>query len=159
MGIIFFYSAQPGTVSQETSYWAGTTFGRIFVPGYDDWSPARQLEFAKKIDYPVRKTAHFTEYAILGFFLVGALYKNKIPGQKKGYRNSIAYSWLVATAYAISDETHQVFVPGRDGNIKDVLLDSAGGFTGILIMYFIIYTASKGKEQAYGQDSMHRKST
>jgi VanZ family protein len=33
---------------------------------------------------------------------------------------------VITIAFAISDEYHQTFVPGRDGNIRDVLIDSAG---------------------------------
>ena len=43
--------------------------------------------------------------------------------------------------YAASDEFHQTFVPGRDGNIVDVLIDSSGALVGILlssIVYFLI---------------------
>ena len=40
--------------------------------------------------------------------------------------------------YAISDEIHQLFVPGRAGQVRDVLIDSAGSFLGIiLVMAFV----------------------
>jgi len=39
--------------------------------------------------------------------------------------------------YAISDETHQIFVPGRSAQISDVLIDSVGAIVGIL-MYLVL---------------------
>jgi len=37
--------------------------------------------------------------------------------------------------YACSDEFHQLFVIGREGSIKDVILDTSGGMMGMLIVY------------------------
>lgn len=135
MGVIFAYSAQGGSESEGTSRWAGTMFARIFVPGFEDWDEGRQIEFAEKIDHPVRKTAHFAEYAILGFFVAGAY----VTADKKKCIK-VLIPWLIATFYAATDELHQVFVPGRDGNIKDVILDSAGALFGVAMMFLIFFT-------------------
>lgn len=43
-------------------------------------------------------------------------------------------AWLLATAYAASDEFHQIFVPGRTPKVTDVMLDSAGVLLGLGIM-------------------------
>ncbi|MGV8147186.1 MAG: VanZ family protein [Alkaliphilus sp.] len=40
---------------------------------------------------------------------------------------------LVCVLYAISDETHQIFVPGRSAQVSDILIDSVGAAVGILI--------------------------
>ena len=142
MGVIYGYSAQPGDESGETSIWAGTMFARIFVPGFDDWSETEQIEFAEKIDHLVRKAAHFTEYAILGFLVAGT-YATKDKSKKK----NILIPWLLATIYAATDELHQVFVPGRDGNIKDVLLDSAGCIFGVTMMLLILNISFSSRKQ------------
>ena len=42
--------------------------------------------------------------------------------------------WLIAAGYAATDEFHQLFVPGRSGQVSDVILDSAGAAIGVLIM-------------------------
>ena len=50
-------------------------------------------------------------------------------------------SLVFSVVYASSDEFHQTFVAGRDGNIIDVLIDSSGALVGIMIasiMYFLI---------------------
>ena len=70
-----------------------------------------------------RKMAHFAEYLVLGFFM--ALYT-------RGSKKELAIVFLVGFMFAVSDEIHQYFVPGRYCQLKDVLIDSAGVFTGIL---------------------------
>ena len=56
-------------------------------------------------------------------------------------KKTAIFSFLFSVLYASSDEFHQTFVPGRDGNIVDVLIDSSGALVGILvscIVYFLI---------------------
>lgn len=74
----------------------------------------------------LRKIAHFAEFAALGFFLAwlfGMLQKGKIP------------PFVCGVAAACLDETIQMFVPNRGPGIKDVLLDSSGVLTGIVLLY------------------------
>ena len=74
-------------------------------------------------DLIIRKLGHFSEYMTLGFFSFSYL------------------SNLFIENNNIKDEFHQTFVPGRDGNIVDVLIDSSGALVGILvscIVYFLI---------------------
>ena len=47
------------------------------------------------------------------------------------------WAWVVGTLYAASDEIHQLFVPGRSGQLRDVLLDSAGVAAGILLAWAV----------------------
>lgn len=154
MAVIYVYSAQPGDESGETSLGAGMMFGRIFVPGFDDWTEERQIEYAEKIDHPVRKAAHFTEYTILGIFVASAYLSDK----KRGYKRFFV-PWMVGSLYAASDELHQRFVPGRNGNLPDVILDSSGAAFGVCIVLLITYITLKQKTKAYEADSTDRKST
>lgn len=82
----------------------------------------------------VRKTAHFTEYAVLGF-LLASVFSSFYLKQK----NSFILSFLIGSAYAVSDEIHQRFVPGRSCQIKDMVIDSLGVMCGILFLLLIIY--------------------
>lgn len=128
MIIIFLFSAKPADESEEMSLSVGKLIGSLFVSDYKERTAEEQREFAEKIDYPVRKSAHASEYAVLGILLMamfGAYGKKGagklVPGQ------------CIGTLYAASDEFHQLFVPGRSGQITDVILDSAGVLAGILI--------------------------
>ncbi|WP_314039187.1 VanZ family protein [Gemella morbillorum] len=82
----------------------------------------------------VRKLGHFSEYAILGFFAF-AYFSNifQIEREKIRLETSFFISFLFCFSYAVSDEFHQTFVIGRDGNFMDVLIDSGGVLFGIII--------------------------
>lgn len=132
MIVIFNFSAQNATESTEISNSFGEMVGMILVEEYDTWSVEKQKEFAQMIDYPIRKGAHIAEYAILGLLLAGA-----IIGQEKvkdTNKKEIVMSIIIGVIYACSDEIHQIFVPGRAGMIRDVLIDSVGVVLGVLGM-------------------------
>jgi hypothetical protein len=72
---------------------------------------------------------HIGVFFLFSFFLMVALVKGK------KLRLALA-GVLISILYAVSDEVHQLFVPGRSGSIGDVLLDSTGiGFA--FLVYFI----------------------
>jgi len=83
----------------------------------------------------VRKSAHFTAYMILGIFVSHAMKPKDLK--------SHGITFLFCMLYAVSDEFHQIFIPGRSGELRDVLIDSAGALTGILILLSITYTKSR----------------
>ena len=93
-------------------------------------------------DLIIRKLGHFSEYMTLGFFSCSYLSNLFIENSKiKDFKKTGILSFLFSVIYALSDEFHQTFVPGRDGNIVDVLIDSSGALVGILvscIVYFLI---------------------
>ena len=78
----------------------------------------------------------------LGFFSCSYLSNLFIENSKiKDFKKTGILSFLFSVIYALSDEFHLTFVPGRDGNIVDVLIDSSGAVVGILvscIVYFLI---------------------
>ena len=92
--------------------WAGLIFAFSSVPdlgtGLGGW------------DLVLRKLAHATEYAVLGALLVRATAR---PGLAFG----------LGVLYAISDEVHQSFVPGRLGSPFDVAIDAVGVAAGIVL--------------------------
>jgi VanZ family protein len=72
------------------------------------------------IDQVGRKLIHFTEYALLCF-----LWWRALKGVTNG-RKAVLLAFVLASAYAITDEVHQTFVDGRHGAPVDWLIDSAG---------------------------------
>ena len=109
----------------------------------------------------IRKCAHITEYAILGATVVFA-YHPEITDfvHKKTDRSKsplfIIIPLVICALYSASDETHQLFVPGRSGEVLDVLIDSCGSLVGILIMNHIYRRREKraGKENDSELQSM-----
>lgn len=115
MSIIFYLSHQPATSSNKLSSgiteWIIMTIERI-VPN---------LNFdLRNLNHIIRKNAHFIAYLILGVLVVNGNKHTRL-------------AFLICVLYAISDEFHQLFVPGRAGQIKDVFIDSVGAFVGIIV--------------------------
>lgn len=132
MIIIFMFSARNADISSQDSSRVGMLAGQIFFRDFNDWDLQEQVAFAQKIDHPVRKTAHATEYAILGMLLFGAAYQTR-----EQRRRTAVLSWGIGTFYAATDEIHQIFVPGRSGQITDVMIDSSGVAVGVLILLLL----------------------
>ena len=78
----------------------------------------------------IRKSAHFIAYLILGYLVSHAM-KNENPTASDWKRRGM--SFMLCVAYAISDEFHQIFVPGRGPLVKDVFIDGFGAALGILL--------------------------
>ena len=77
------------------------------------------------LTFIIRKSAHLCEYLILGILLFNYL---------KDYPYGVNLSIMIAVIYAISDEIHQIFIPGRSGEIRDIVIDILGAIIGILIV-------------------------
>lgn len=45
----------------------------------------------------------------------------------------MGFALLICVLYAISDEVHQKFIPGRSGEVRDVIIDTAGASVGISV--------------------------
>ncbi len=76
-------------------------------------------------DFILKKLAHFSEYFILNFLISRALIKTTNLSLKK----SLVLAFVVSVLYAVSDEYHQSFVPGREPRIRDIIIDSFGALT------------------------------
>lgn len=77
-------------------------------------------------DLVIRKIGHFGVYAVLGVLLWMAL-----EGRTPATSRSFALAALITAAYAVSDEFHQGFVPGRGPSVLDVAIDVAGASFGL----------------------------
>ena len=130
MGIIFMFSSQPSAESLESSSFLAEFFIKIFYPEFATSSKDTQMLMIESCQNIVRKGAHITEYAILGFLGLGACLSTF---KRKNFWISLG----ICVLYAASDEIHQLFVPGRAGRISDVLIDSVGALIGIII-YIIL---------------------
>ena len=90
--------------------------------------PYRLLPFETPFEKWLSIIGHFGEYTLLGFAALRAVQWQDPPSLKR----NIAI-FVLCLLYALSDEFHQTFVPGRLFQIQDLLIDSAGILTGILI--------------------------
>jgi len=78
-----------------------------------------------------RKLAHLAEYGILGLLLYRSL---AASGGLSGELQKALWSVLAAAAYSLTDEFHQLFVPGRHASIVDCAIDSTGAAVAMLLV-------------------------
>lgn len=129
MSVIFVFSNQGGDNSSQTS---GNLIRKI-ITFFNSSIAYDKLEEIVDILQPfTRKLAHFTIYTIGGIIIYNlSNYMFKITNRK------IIFTVAFGSLYAITDEIHQYFVPGRSCRIFDVFIDSCGVIFGICI-YLII---------------------
>lgn len=97
------------------------------------------------LSFLTRKAAH-----IIAYFILGLLIYSVVKTYKFTAKRTIVLSVLLALFYAIFDEIHQLFVPGRSGEIGDVLIDTVAAIIGIGA-YFIcnnIYHSRKNSNNS-----------
>jgi VanZ family protein len=80
----------------------------------------------------LRKSAHLTEYAVLAVLLYNSL---KPVGEHSCSRKAAVWALLASGSYSITDELHQLFVPGRHASLVDCLLDTTGAFLGLFLLF------------------------
>ncbi len=85
--------------------------------------------------YVIRKAAHVTEYAVLAGLLWRALRSRQRGGALPWNWRLAGQAFGLVVAYAASDELHQLFVPTREGRIRDVLYDSAGAAAALFFLW------------------------
>ena len=145
MCLIFYFSNQPSYDSDKASNGVIDKLINIVekVSNYE-FNEEELNIINKNLVFPVRKSAHFTIYLILGI-----LFYNLIRLYMNNNFKILIISILMCVIYACSDEIHQLFVFGRSGEIRDVLIDSIGSLIGILI----IYTFYKRKNGIYEREN------
>ncbi|MGB4657766.1 MAG: VanZ family protein [Mobilitalea sp.] len=129
MLVIFCFSAQPVIASSKSSQ----VIVNIIFDLYEKISNTPLLDGIRTqkmeiMEHIVRKGAHFSEYAFLANMIMLHL---AVWGRKR--KELIGLSILLSTIYAVTDEFHQIFVPGRAGRVSDVLIDASGAIVGTLI--------------------------
>lgn len=166
---IFLFSAQDGDTSGGISM-------RLSRQGVKIWDEVAGKELtcadletmAVHLEHPLRKTAHFAEYAVMGVLVYGILAVHGMPHCRKATESVVCSSihrmqgkrlvqgmsgrfskrcllavlWVVVSAAA--DELHQYFVPGRWASVSDVLLDTCGGAVGVILC--AIYLSHKKRK-------------
>lgn len=138
MVMIFLFSAQEAVKSQKTS--ENFTKKVLSVSkNFKELPEIQQNMVVEKVQFSVRKAAHFSVYTLLGISLLSAM---QLSFKK---RFLWLYSYVIATFYAVTDEFHQLFVIGRSCRVGDMFIDSMGALSGILIV-LIITTLYKNKK-------------
>ncbi len=131
--LIFAFSGQDGEESGSLSSMISERCVELLnaISG-EHWTQNVIDSMAAYFEHPIRKLAHFSEYACMGILLYG-MWR---PWKKRGCRLYLLIAaWVFVSAGA--DEFHQLFIPGRYGCFADVVLDTCGGAFGMLLCVWI----------------------
>ena len=121
MAVIFMLSHQPASVSSGQS--------GVFVEQLRHIAPSVDQQL---LTFLVRKGAHIFAYFVLGILTFNALWRVDLSKFKFNY--PVGLSIIVCALYAVSDEFHQLFVNGRSGEIRDIIIDSCAATVGVFII-------------------------
>lgn len=159
MGFIFYMSSNNGTISHEQS----TKVVNIIenAQGNQEKSQAEnkdkavnnsnnsqpnknkinvQQAEASNLDHIVRKNAHAFMYMVLAILVSAALFSYNKNGE-----SVIIYILFICLFYAVTDEFHQAFIPGRTSLVSDILVDFMGALIGLGLFYLSYYKIYKRK--------------
>jgi VanZ family protein len=118
---------------------------RIITPLLRWFDPGISDEMVAQVHLIVRKLAHILEYAVLASLLLRAL-RNLMAN----FRYRVAFAFIGALLFAVTDEFHQSFVHSRTSSLGDVGIDCAGAILGILaclMRYLTARGAKRGREE------------
>ena len=121
--VIFTFSLQPADASNQISSGLVRKIVELFIPNISEkgW---------EILHFLIRKAGHFTEFFVLGIFSMLTIFQTKTCFKKT---LGLSFCAMIATM----DETIQLFVDGRSGQISDVVLDSVGALVGIAVIVII----------------------
>ena len=97
--------------------------------------PQMSQEHVELIHHLFRKTCHLTEYAILALLCRRALRKTSGNVSPAWNWREAGFALAIVFLYASSDEIHQLFIPSRTGQFSDVVVDTSGGATALLLLW------------------------
>lgn len=152
MVLIFCFSAQSGGESGSLSDAIARMLASVFVGGFDNMPIEQQTQIIVQMSWPIRKTAHASEYACLAMSLVITCWqimawRREARGKGQVSLRQISLvgitAFAIAVLYACSDEVHQLFIDGRAGQVADVLVDASGAAIGCLLMCLAMYAFLK----------------
>jgi VanZ family protein len=121
MILIYVFSSQVAIDSYESSARVTDLIIRIIE------KVTLETDFDTRYLRIIRETAHFFVYFILGILVLSSL-RGKLSLSKR-----LVATMLICTAFAVTDEFHQMFVPGRHPEVFDIFIDGLGSFFGILV--------------------------
>lgn len=120
---IFRNSLEVAAVSSDRSYQV-----MKFINGM-----LAKVNLAPLSQFVIRKLAHFSEFLLEGFWLMLCL-----RVYTRHFVRHMSWPILGGVLTALSDETIQMFVPGRSSSVRDVWIDTAGVLAGLLVALLLL---------------------
>lgn len=116
MLVIFLFSAQDADVSKSQSGALTDMLGGLTGDMSEGW-----------LTFLTRKAAHIFLYFVLGVLVYNTVRLHRLP-----LRRTILLGIAIVFIYAVSDEIHQLYIPGRSGELRDVLIDTTAASLGVV---------------------------
>lgn len=133
MVVIFMLSQQSASISSGQS--------GVFVEQLHHIAPSVDQQL---LTFLVRKGAHIFAYFVLGILMVNAL--RQVNLSKFKFNRPAVLSIIVCALYAASDEFHQLFIIGRSGELRDIMIDSCAAMVGVFIISIFVRILQKSKK-------------
>ena len=133
MVVIFMLSHQSASISSGQS--------GVFVEQLHHIAPSVDQQL---LTFLVRKGAHIFAYLVLGILAFNALWR--VDLSKFKFNSPAILSIIVCALYAASDEFHQLFISGRSGEIRDIMIDSCAAMAGVFVVSIFVRILQKSKK-------------
>ena len=148
IGCITIFCFSEFSAGESTKQSRGLTYNIIKILNGNKLSEKELTKLTKKVNPLVRKIAHFSIYMILAIFTYMFIEELNIKSksEKERLRKNILYTCIFCIIYAIFDEIHQIYVPGRTGKAIDVIIDTLGSCMGITLLLVNNIIKRKGKK-------------
>jgi VanZ family protein len=125
MVVIFCFTQLPYFTGKSTS----DAIQKVVVKEHQTvHTPSANHEEIEGVNLIIRKATHVTVFGILAILLFKSI---------EIYRFSYFRAWFLTFLYAITDEYHQSFMPGRGPSFRDVMIDSSGALLALLLVRFL----------------------
>lgn len=131
-GLLFFFSSQTARESTVLSGDMIRALLTILKPEFPTMTTLQQTQLVASLQHIVRNAAHFLSYFLLAILCMSALYQHNF---KKGQQAAVLL--LLCIGYALTDETHQLFVAGRAFELTDLALDLGGTLAGLFLVLIV----------------------
>lgn len=146
MAILFYSSSQTYEMQSQISFLERVlaneplkeTLNNISFKYADDVVSIKEKGYFSFVEFFIRKLAHFATY----FLLSSSFFLSLIP-KLKSIGFAMFFSWLAATGYAGIDEFHQMLTQDRTPLFQDVMLDSFGALTAVLLCWLVFVMKKK----------------
>lgn len=130
MGVVFWFSAENALESKDTS---GFVMQKILSV------LNMEIEDKEMLEGYLRTFAHFVLYLLGGLIACILVIVCNV-------KHKILSTSMFGLLYAIGDEIHQIFVPGRSFEVKDIIVDFSGFLLGVLVVYALYWAGKRIKD-------------
>ncbi|MBQ9115948.1 MAG: VanZ family protein [Clostridia bacterium] len=136
MIFIAYNSAQDGAASSSASNSVTEVIAPITVPDYDKLDEVEKQNVLSSLNTLIREAAHLIQFIPIGF--AGLLLLATLPLKGKIAYLRLPFTLAFGFLYALLDEIHQIFSPGRAFQFYDIGIDMLGVMTGCIAAFILL---------------------